>query len=223
MRSRRESASGQRREFQALCQSEVGYGRRLVRIDHVIYATDDLDAAAARLEAELGLRTTAGGRHEGLGTRNRIMPLGGGYLELLAVADPDEATRSALGTAVRTRVDQAGDGLAGWAVAIADVEPIAGRLGTAISTIARQGLSARLTGIAEATREPYLPFFIARDKGVADPGASGDAGGITWIEVAGDVARLEQWLGGEELPVRIVPGHPGVRAIGIGDREFRTD
>jgi hypothetical protein len=55
-----------------------------VRIDHVIYAAADLDEAAARIERELGLAVHGGGRHEGLGTHNRIVPLGGGYLELLA-------------------------------------------------------------------------------------------------------------------------------------------
>ena len=45
--------------------------------------------------------------------------------------------------------------------------------------------------------------------------------GLTWIEVAGDAARLRDWLGGAELDVRVVAGEPAVRAIGIGDREFR--
>jgi hypothetical protein len=41
--------------------------------------------------------------------------------------------------------------------------------------------------------------------------------------VAGDAGRLRSWLGGGELPVRIVDGSPaGVRAMGIGDRELRT-
>jgi hypothetical protein len=35
-----------------------------------------------------------------------------------------------------------------------------------------------LTGLAESVREPFLPFFIAREPGVADPGAAGEAGGI---------------------------------------------
>ena len=70
----------------------VGYSRHLdVRIDHAIWATRDLDAAAARFEREHGLRAAGGGRHDGMGTHNRIVPLGGGYLELLAVADADEA------------------------------------------------------------------------------------------------------------------------------------
>jgi glyoxalase-like protein len=192
-----------------------------VRVDHVIYAAADLDAAAARVEAELGVPAVAGGRHEGLGTHNRIVPLGGGYLELLAVADPREAASSALGAAVQARIAAAGDGLMGWAVAVDSVEPVAARLGTAISTISRRGLSAHLTGVAEAMREPFLPFFIARDPGVPDPAAGGDAGGIAWIEVAGDAARLERWLGGGELPVRVVAGAPGVRAVGVGEREWR--
>lgn len=138
------------------------------------------------------------------------------------IADPEEAARSTIGVAVRTRVEQSADGLAGWAVAVQDVGPVAARLGTSVTTIARQGLSAHLTGLVESMREPFLPFFIARDAGVGDPGAAGDAGGISWIEVAGDAARLEQWLGGEELPVRVVDGAPGVRALGIGRRELRT-
>ena len=45
--------------------------------------------------------------------------------------------------------------------------------------------------------------------------------GLTWVEVAGDAARLRDWLHGAELPVRVVEGEPAVRAIGIGEREFR--
>jgi hypothetical protein len=193
-----------------------------VRIDHVIYATRDLDRAAARLESELGVAALGGGRHEGLGTHNRILPLGGGYLELLAVCDPEEAASSILGAALQTRIEQRGEGLMGWAVALDDVKPVAARLGTSITTIARQGMTARLTGIAESLRRPFLPFFITRDSGVEDPGATGAAGGIAWIEVAGDRALLDDWLGGAELPVRIAKGPCGVCAVGIGERELRT-
>jgi hypothetical protein len=145
-----------------------------VRIDHVIYATTDLDAAASRLERELGLVARGGGRHEGLGTHNRIVPLGGGYLELLAVADPHEAARSEFGRGLQERLQRTGDGLFGWVVAVDDVAPHAERLGTEVTTIRRAGLSARLTGLAEAV-----------------------------------------------LPVRIVAGAPGVRGVGIGERELR--
>src|SRR5690349_23986486 len=128
-----------------------------MRVDHVIYATADLDEAAAWIERHFGLSVVAGGRHEGLGTHTRIVPLGGGYLELLAVADRAEAERSPLGAAVLERIATTGDGLMGWAVAVDAVEPVAERLGVAVSTIAREGLTARLAGVAEAMREPSLP------------------------------------------------------------------
>ena len=194
-----------------------------MRIDHVIYATADLDAAAARVEAVLGTAAAGGGRHDGIGTHNRIVPLGGGYLELLAVADPEEASSSWLGSAIQARITGHGDGLFAWAVAVDDVAPVAARLGVEVSRISRSGLTAQLAGVAEAMRDPALPFFIARDPGVADPAAGGAAGGIAWIEVAGDAARLARWLGGAELPVRVVAdgGAPGVRAMGVGGRELR--
>jgi Glyoxalase-like domain len=193
-----------------------------VRIDHVIYAAVDLDAAAARVERELGLPARAGGRHEGLGTHNRIVPLGGGYLELMAVADPEEAAGSPIGGSLQARLDDQGDGLWAWAIAVEDVDLVADRLDLPVTAIAREGLTARLVGVAEALPNPVLPFFIERDEGVTDPGGGGDAGGITWVEVAGDGGALEQRLGGAELPLRIADGPPGVRAMGVGDRELRN-
>src|SRR5690348_662834 len=184
-----------------------------MRVDHVIYATADLDEAAAWIERHFGLSVVAGGRHEGLGTHNRVVPLGGGYLELLAVADPGEASSSELGRAVQGRIEQAGDGLIGWAVAVDDVEPVAARLGIEVSSIARQGLTAKLAGVEESMRDPFLPFFISRDHGIPDPGVRADAGGITWVEVAGDERRLRDWLGDAALPVRVVAGSDGVRAV----------
>ena len=185
-----------------------------MRIDHVIYGTGDLDAAAARVEAELGLTAVAGGRHDGIGTHNRLVPLGGGsFLELLAIADPREAGGSPLGAALQAAIGR-GDGLLGWAVAVGDVEAVAARLGTQISTVGRQGQTARLTAVGACMAEPCLPFFIER--------AELPAAAIDWIEVAGDAGRIERWLGGAELPVRIVEGEPAVRAVGIGGRELRT-
>jgi hypothetical protein len=192
-----------------------------MRIDHVILAATDLDEAAARLEAEHGLRAVGGGRHEGMGTHNRIVPLGDGYLELLAIADREEEAASDLGKAVSARIARAGDGLMGWAVAVDEIAPVARVLGTEVSAISRQGLTARLTGVAEAMAEPFLPFFIERDPGIPDPGAAGGVGGIEWIEVAGDGAKLADWLGGAALPVRVVDGEPAVVAVGIGGDVLR--
>jgi hypothetical protein len=188
----------------------------------VIYAATHLDAASRWIEAEVGVEAVQGGRHEGLGTKNRIVPLGGGYIEVLAVDDADEAARSTFGAGLMARIAGEGDGLFGWAVAVEDLEGTAERLGSPVTTIRREGLSARLTGLAEAMREPYLPFFVHRDPGVPDPGARGDAGGITWIEVGGNAARLKEWLGDGELPVRTGGRQPCVQAVGIGGRALRT-
>ena len=192
-----------------------------MRIDHVIYATADLDVAARRIEEQLGLEAVAGGRHDGIGTHNRIVPLGGGYLELLAVADAREAAGSELGAALLARIEDVGEGLMGWAVFVDDIDALSSRLGTSLLTVTRQGLSGYLTGLPESLREPCLPFFISRDAGMRAPGDRAHLPGITWIEVAGDAARLRSWLGDADLPVRVVAGDPGVRAVGIGERELR--
>src|SRR3954465_5030494 len=131
-----------------------------MRIDHVIYATADLDGAAARIETDLGLPAVGGGRHEGLGTHNRIVPLGEGYLELLAIADAEEAAASDLRRAVRQRGAHGGEGRAGGgaggggalggAGGVEGVAPHAARVGIEQTTIARQGMSAQLAGLAES-------------------------------------------------------------------------
>ena len=193
-----------------------------MRIDHVIYGTADLDAAAARFAAEFGLAAARGGRHDGLGTHNRLVPLGDGcFIEFLGVADRAEALGSPLGAALCGAVER-GDGLLGWAVGVEDLDGCARRLGTPVSVVGRQGREARLTGVNEALEEPYLPFFIERDADWYQPSVPGASAGLSWIEVAGHAGRLEEWLGGTQLPVRVVDGPARILAIGIGDRELRT-
>jgi len=70
-----------------------------MRIDHAIWATADLDAAAARFEREYALVAGGGGRHEGMGTHNRIVPLGGAgevvEVDETKIGKVDGATRCA--------------------------------------------------------------------------------------------------------------------------------
>jgi hypothetical protein len=92
----------------------------LTGIDHLVVACADPDEAALRLENRLGLRAGGGGRHEALGTFNRLVWLGDSYLELIGVWDRDVARESWLGRPTIRALD-AGGGLATWAVASDDL------------------------------------------------------------------------------------------------------
>ena len=192
-----------------------------LRIDHVLYALSDLEAGAARLEEELGLESIPGGAHSGWGTANRIVQLGPDYLELIGVADAATAAESEFGRMVL----DAGEGLMGWAVATDDLDAVADRLGLEIERGARKRpdgvrLAWRLAGVPEALASGgFLPFFIQWE-GPSELHPGGDSSappGIAYVELAGDEARLREWLGGADLPVRVRAGSGGIVAAGIGD------
>jgi hypothetical protein len=197
----------------------------MLRLDHVVLAVRDLDAAGTRILNEAGLGSLPGGRHPGWGTENRIIPLGNEYVELLTVADPVEAESSPVGTWI-SNTSRSGDHLVGWCVSTDEIEEVGERLGLAVATGSRslpdgRTLRWRSVGFDRAAEHPDLPFFISWDgppelhPGRAQAQHRVEPNGIAWIEVAGDHGRLQGWLGGEDVPVRVVGGEPGVRAIGI--------
>lgn len=59
------------------------------KLDHLVVAAADLDTGRQYIEDLLGVRTEAGGRHDAIGTHNRLLRLGDDqYLEIIAI-DPD--------------------------------------------------------------------------------------------------------------------------------------
>ena len=95
-------------------------GPRLT-LDHVLVAVADLDRSAADFDQRYGLRSVEGGRHPGVGTANRIVPLGKDYIELIAVVDPSEAAAGWRGRRVANAVAR-GETFATWALRTTDLE-----------------------------------------------------------------------------------------------------
>jgi hypothetical protein len=197
----------------------------VLRIDHPVRAVADLDRAASRWREELGLDSTAGGRHPGWGTANRIVPLGDAYVELIAAADPEASGASAFGRSV-IEAASGGERWLTFAAAADDLDAVAARLGLEVTEGSRERpdgttLRWRSAGLEDPRREPWMPFFISWEvppdlhPGRTRAGHGIRAEGIARIDVGGDAARLEQWLGGAALPIRVVDGPPGVRAVAL--------
>ncbi|HEY3213301.1 MAG TPA: VOC family protein [Actinomycetota bacterium] len=197
----------------------------MLRLDHVVYAVPDLDEAAVRFRGEFGLDSTEGGRHERWGTANRIVPLGDQYLELVAAVDEPMAAETAFGRGVLERAAR-GRGWFTIAAVADDLDAIASRLGIEVGSGSRtrpdgQTVCWRMAGLDDQRREPWMPFFLIWDvpdelhPGRARVGHGVRATGLAWVEVGGDAERLRTWLGGDELPIRVSDGEPGIHRVAI--------
>ena len=59
-------------------------------MDHLVFAAPDLDDGVRYVEDLLGVKTSPGGQHHGLGTRNRLIGFGPDtYMEVVSL-DPDQ-------------------------------------------------------------------------------------------------------------------------------------
>jgi hypothetical protein len=93
----------------------------LLGIDHLVIAVPDPDVAVAQLGEALHIEPGGGGRHDRLGTFNRLLWLGNTFIELIGVFDHQLAIDSWIG-APTVRALDLGGGLATWAVATDDIE-----------------------------------------------------------------------------------------------------
>ena len=96
----------------------------LLGIDHLVIAVRDVAAAEGALARSIGLVCTGGGRHEAMGTYNRLAFLGDSYIELIGVFDRSlvlSSTTFAVGNAALAVLEAGSEGLATYALASDDV------------------------------------------------------------------------------------------------------
>jgi hypothetical protein len=191
-----------------------------MHIDHVLLAATDLDVTADKLRDRYGLTSVPGGSHPQWGTANRIVPLGGQYLEIIGVGDAALAAENPFGTWIRT-VTAHGDVLAGLMMQPDDFDATCERLSLTPTRGERTRpdgrlLSWRLAGVTEAVTRT-IPCYIDWDE--RDELFDGDAGvgarGITGVELGGDADEITIWLGADVNALHLVGGTPGLRRLTI--------
>ena len=174
-----------------------------MRVDHVVYAAehDGLQATAERLAKLIGVKPVDGGVHPRFGTRNVILPLAHErYVEVVEVLEHPAADKAPFGQVVRAR-SEAGGGWLGWVVRVDDIHEQEKRLGREAVDGNRHrpdGVELRWKqlGVKGLQADPQLPFFVEWEPGVPHP--SEDAHTQVTIEslqIAGDPARVREWLG----------------------------
>ena len=200
-----------------------------MRLDHLSYAAgpDGLAGTAQRLGEILGEPFVDGGIHPRFGTRNMVLPLcAGTYLEIVEVLDHPASDKAPFGQAVRAR-SLLGGGWLGWVVAVDDIGPHEARLGREAVNGNRHRpdgteLLWKQLGVRGLQADPQLPFFVEWSIDPALHPSVGSTGKVSLecLEIAGDPARVSEWLGQSvDAPLEAVKvewvapnGTPGIMA-----------
>jgi hypothetical protein len=204
-----------------------------MRLDHLSYAVgpEGLGACVQGLGARLGAGFSDGGIHPSFGTRNFVLPLADGcYLEVVAALDHPAVDRAPFGRAVRDRTETGGGWLA-WVVAVDDIAPIEARLNRTAAAGHRRrpdGVDLRWSqiGVNDVADDPQLPFFVEWHVDPSDhPGAGGSRVRLSSLEIAGDEARIEDYLGtsaGQPFDGVEVDWRPPYEGTGVVAAVFET-
>jgi hypothetical protein len=188
----------------------------LVRLDHLVYATPDLNLGIETIEKALGVRATPGGQHPGLGTRNALVALGpSSYLEIIG-PDPEQpkpAGRRRFG------IDELkAPRIVRWVAKSNQLETVAAtatqrgvKLGPVVPGSRRRPdgvvLSWRYTDPNVVEADGLVPFFI--DWGTSPHPSATAARGATLISVRAehpDAERTQKMLDALGLDLRVQKG-----------------
>jgi hypothetical protein len=193
-------------------------------LSQVIYGVQDLDVATRQIESR-GFTVIDGGHHPGLGTANRIVPLGDAYFEILGIVDRQEALRNPFGSALFQQIQQ-GNRLVRWSLRTNTIEEVARERGLSPENRSRLRpdgtlLTWKAAGLSLSLVEGWLPFFMQWDDPTHYPGSlqalhAVQPQGIAWLEITPkDPLWLQHWLGTARIPLRLVDGPPGVHRVGL--------
>jgi hypothetical protein len=198
-------------------------------LDHFVYATPDLDATVADLEALLGIRAAPGGRHTGRGTRNALFRLSEfSYFEIIG-PDPGQAD---VPRPLWFGIDSlTSPRLVTWAIQLGDVERVMGdaaRSGVMLGAITHgsrettegETLRWRLTNPDVMIDDGLTPFLI--DWGTSRHPATTAPRGVSLRAMRGehpDPDRVAEHIAavGATLPVVRAP-RPALVATLVGKR-----
>jgi catechol 2,3-dioxygenase-like lactoylglutathione lyase family enzyme len=168
-------------------------------IDHIVIAVADPDAAAAEVTEKVGLAFTAGGRHPGLGTFNRIAFLGDAYLELIGVEDAGLAAGWPMGSAALRALERGG-GFATYALVddairttVARLQANGSRIGPVVHGSRERPDGERVEWWSAAPPElgpDRPPFLIKHLQAGAEWGADAVAARRSFIHPIGSSVRL---------------------------------
>jgi hypothetical protein len=185
----------------------------LTRVDHLVYATPDLQLGIDAVEKQLGIKATAGGQHPGLGTRNALVALGPtSYLEIIG-PDPEQPKPSG---PRRFGIDDLNaPRIVRWVVKSSDLGAIAdnaARAGVTLGPLASGSrrrpdgvvLAWRYTDPATVVADGLVPFFI--DWGASPHPALTAARGATLAQLRAehpDARRVQRMLDDLGLDLRV--------------------
>ena len=196
----------------------------LLRLDHLVIAVTDPDAAAAELERRVGLACTGGGRHPLWGTYNRLAWFGDTYAELIGIFDPALTANGAVSRAVAAALDAGRQGLVAYALATDDLTIDLARLRAGGSSLGEIEARSRTRPDGEVVRwwaafpaelGPATPPFVVQHELVgAEWGPDARAAKARFEHPAGGVARVTALT----LPVPDVraAAHAYTRTLGVG-------
>jgi hypothetical protein len=190
-------------------------------IDHVIFCAPDLDQASDWFLRRHGLRSVAGGRHAGLGTANRIIPLGDNYIELLTVVDRRAARANPFGMWASVSIEEKSMLPVGLCMRTGDIASVTKRLQlkpTSMSRTTPDGIELRwqLAGLEQTLTRGH-PFFIQWDIDMPDhPGRLLEGQGpMEKLTLSGRAEELRGWLGADTDEVAVVDGPPEITRLTI--------